>query len=113
MFHTTTKLEQTCRAMSPSYYKFVRELQHENVLFVDCPVTSQNAELHSALGVTAIPSAHIYHPLAGGLVESSRMSRAHYSRYEATVRSYVAGLCPLEYTGDVISSPLSLEYATV
>jgi hypothetical protein len=99
--------------MSPSFYRFVRELEHENVLFVDCPVTSQNAELHSALGVTAIPSAHIYHPLAGGLVESSRMSRAHYSRFEATVRSYVTGLCPLEYTGDVVSSPFSLEYATI
>ena len=91
--------------MAPSYYKLSNDLENQNVKFVDCPVTPKNAELHTALGITTIPFAHVYHPEIG-LVEERKLSRArsNYSNFEKVVKSYVEQSCHVPDDGDY-SSP--------
>jgi hypothetical protein len=91
----SSSLSQACKAMTPSYYKFTRDLEDANIKFVDCPVTSDNAGVHQGLGITSIPFAHVYHPEAG-LVEERKLSRRHYSSFEQVVKSYVSQSCDLK-----------------
>jgi thiol-disulfide isomerase/thioredoxin len=82
---------RSCKAQAPSYYKFTRDYaETENVKFVDCPMTSINSELHTTLGITSIPFAHVYHPDAG-LVEERKLARKSYSNFEKVVKTYIEG----------------------
>jgi hypothetical protein len=98
--------------MAPSYYKLSNDLESKNVKFVDCPVTPKTAELHTALGITSIPFAHVYHPDVG-LVEERKLSRArgNYSNFEKVVKTYVEQSCDVTEEGDY-SSPWKEEVSS-
>jgi hypothetical protein len=68
--------------------------KYPNVVFVDVPVTNENANLHQGLGVTSLPFAHIYHPSAG-LVEERRMTRKFFPEFESSLHSYIIGSCDI------------------
>lgn len=78
--------------MAPLYYRLAN--QYPNVVFVEVPVTEQNANLHQGLGVQALPFGHIYYP-QGGLVEEQSISRKNFSRFEKKLKSYISGSCEL------------------
>jgi hypothetical protein len=66
-----------------------------NVIFVEVPVTEENAALHQGLGVPSLPYAHIYHPEAG-LTEKLKISRKHLSDFANKLQTYVSGSCELK-----------------
>lgn len=66
-----------------------------NVIFVEVPVTEENAALHQGLGVPSLPYAHIYHPQAG-LVEELKISRKHLSDFANKLQTFVSGNCELK-----------------
>ena len=68
---------------------------YEDVLFVDVPVTPENANLHQGLEVPSLPFAHIYHP-DGGLVEEMKLSRKYFATFAKTLKSYVDRQCDVE-----------------
>mmetsp|Transcript_61488 Transcript_61488/g.150504 ORF Transcript_61488/g.150504 Transcript_61488/m.150504 type:complete len:379 (+) Transcript_61488:451-1587(+) len=57
---------KACQATLPQFARSCSEFP--NVQFVHIPVSHKNIQLHQGLGVASLPSAHIYHPVAG-LVE--------------------------------------------
>eukprot|EP00529_Nitzschia_sp_RCC80_P000065 CAMPEP_0113497926 /NCGR_PEP_ID=MMETSP0014_2-20120614/30880_1 /TAXON_ID=2857 /ORGANISM="Nitzschia sp." /LENGTH=379 /DNA_ID=CAMNT_0000391877 /DNA_START=245 /DNA_END=1384 /DNA_ORIENTATION=- /assembly_acc=CAM_ASM_000159 len=57
---------KACQATLPQFARSCSEFP--NVQFVHIPVSHNNIQLHQGLGVASLPSAHIYHPVAG-LVE--------------------------------------------
>jgi thiol-disulfide isomerase/thioredoxin len=89
---------RACRAVAPLYYKMAQSYPH--VVFVDVPVTQENAKLHQGLGVPSLPYGHIYHP-QGGLVEEVRISRKQIGEFHHKLQSYVLGRCDLkDYDND-------------
>lgn len=84
---------KACKAIAPSFYRLASV--YENVLFVDVPVTPENANLHQGLEVPSLPFAHIYHP-ESGLVEEMKLSRKYFSAFAKTLKSYVDGGCDVE-----------------
>jgi hypothetical protein len=54
--------------------------KYPDVIFVDVPVTNENANLHQGLGVPSLPFGHIYHP-AAGLVEELRLTRKLFPEF--------------------------------
>ena len=54
---------------------------HKDVVFVDVPVTQDNAVIHQGLGVPSLPFGHIYHPQAG-LVEELKLTRKDIQDFE-------------------------------
>jgi thiol-disulfide isomerase/thioredoxin len=83
---------QACKAVAPHFYHLANE--YPDTIFVDVPVTNDNAALHQGLGVPSLPFAHIYHPSAG-LVEELRFTRKHVPDFTKTLESYVKGSCSL------------------
>lgn len=65
-----------------------------NVVFVEVPVTEENAALHQGLQVPSLPYAHVYEP-STGLVEELKISRQHISEFSDKLQSYVTGSCNL------------------
>jgi hypothetical protein len=68
--------------------------KYPNVVFVDVPVTNDNANLHQGLGVPSLPFGHIYHPSAG-LVEELKLTRKFFPEYEQSLHSYYTGSCDI------------------
>lgn len=66
-----------------------------NVVFVEVPVTDENATLHQGLGVPSLPYGHIYHP-TGGLVEELGIARKAISEFGHKLQTYVTGSCELK-----------------
>lgn len=93
---------KACKAIAPSFYRLATI--YEKVLFVDVPVTPENANLHQGLEVPSLPFAHIYHP-AGGLVEEMKLSRKFFGKFARTLKSYVEGQCEVE--DDLTSGKIS------
>lgn len=83
---------KACKAMQPVYYKLATKFT--NVLFVDVPVTEENASLHQGLGVPSLPYGHIYSP-TGGLVEELGITRKTISEFGQKLHAYVTGSCEL------------------
>lgn len=83
---------QSCRAMAPGFYRMAN--LYPNVLFIEVPVTTKNADLHQGLEVPSVPFGHIYHPQAG-LVEEMKISKKFFSKFEDTAMTYVHGYCDL------------------
>lgn len=81
---------KACKAIAPSFYRLATT--YTNVVFVDVPVTPNNANLHQGLGVPSLPYGHIYHP-TGGLVEELKMSRKYFPQFAEALRTYVDGQC--------------------
>ena len=69
-------------------------VKHPDAIFVDVPVTNENASLHQGLGVPSLPFGHIYHPTAG-LVEELRFTRKLVPDFHKTLESYITGSCEL------------------
>lgn len=84
---------QACRAIQPMYYRLAN--MFTNVIFVEVPVTEDNAALHQGLGVPSLPYSHIYEPNTG-LVEELKISRQHISDFANKLQSYVTGACELK-----------------
>jgi hypothetical protein len=68
--------------------------KYPDVVFVDVPVTNDNANLHQGLGVPSLPFGHIYHPSAG-LVEELKLTRKFFPDYEQSLHSYYTGSCDI------------------
>jgi thiol-disulfide isomerase/thioredoxin len=84
---------KACKAVAPLFHRLTSE--YPNVMFVDVPVTEQNANLHQGLGVPCLPFGHIYHPTSG-LVEELKLSRKVFSTYAKVLKTYVEGECLVE-----------------
>ena len=65
-------------------------------MFVDVPVTPENADLHQGLGVPSLPFGHIYHPTRK-LVEELKISKKHFPFFARTLKTYIDGECVLHY----------------
>jgi hypothetical protein len=64
---------------------------HKDVVFVDVPVTQENAVIHQGLGVPSLPFGHIYHPQEG-LVEELKLTRKDIQEFEDAMIRTKAGL---------------------
>lgn len=84
---------KACKAIAPSFYRLATI--YPDLLFVDVPVTQENANLHQGLGVTSLPFSHIYHP-SGGLVEELKISKKFFPHFARTLKSYTTGSCDLD-----------------
>jgi thiol-disulfide isomerase/thioredoxin len=83
---------KACKAVAPHFYHMA--VKNPNTIFVDVPVTNDNASLHQGLGVPSLPFGHIYHPTAG-LVEEVRLTRKFVPEFAKTLEHYIRGSCPL------------------
>ncbi len=70
---------------------------YPDLLFLEVPVTNQNANLHQGLGVPSLPYGHIYYPEAG-LVEEMKISKKYFGNLVKRVRWYHDGFCGVEET---------------
>eukprot|EP00571_Detonula_confervacea_P011122 CAMPEP_0172306924 /NCGR_PEP_ID=MMETSP1058-20130122/7887_1 /TAXON_ID=83371 /ORGANISM="Detonula confervacea, Strain CCMP 353" /LENGTH=276 /DNA_ID=CAMNT_0013018965 /DNA_START=364 /DNA_END=1194 /DNA_ORIENTATION=+ len=84
---------KACKAIQPAYYRMASLYPH--VIFLEVPVTNQNANLHQGLEVPSLPYGHIYSPEAG-LVEELKISRKHFHNLVKMVRWYDEGECKLD-----------------
>jgi thiol-disulfide isomerase/thioredoxin len=90
---------KACQAAVPHFYRLARA--HPDVTFVHVPVTSTNVNLHQGLGVTSLPSGHLYHPTAGLVEDRLRLTKRTIATDVATIlRSYQEGRCDLPTDGD-------------
>eukprot|EP00553_Chaetoceros_curvisetus_P000353 CAMPEP_0204630854 /NCGR_PEP_ID=MMETSP0717-20131115/21379_1 /ASSEMBLY_ACC=CAM_ASM_000666 /TAXON_ID=230516 /ORGANISM="Chaetoceros curvisetus" /LENGTH=168 /DNA_ID=CAMNT_0051648241 /DNA_START=318 /DNA_END=824 /DNA_ORIENTATION=+ len=83
---------KACKAIAPSFYRL--SVTYPDILFVDVPVTPENANLHQGLGVPSLPFGHIYHP-EGGLVEELRISKKYFPAFARALKSYSEGSCSI------------------
>lgn len=83
---------KACKAIAPAFYRLA--ITYPNILFMDVPVTPENANLHQGLGVTTLPFGHIYHP-TGGLVEETKISKKHFARFAQVLKTYIDGKCEI------------------
>ncbi|KAL7575978.1 hypothetical protein ACA910_000767 [Epithemia clementina (nom. ined.)] len=67
---------RACKAATPLFDMLAHQFPDLN--WAEVPVTKQNSALHQGLGVTTVPSGHIYVPGAG-LVEELRMKQVFTS----------------------------------
>jgi hypothetical protein len=81
--------QQACKAVTPLFYRLAT--LHEDIVFVDVPVTQENAVIHQGLGVPSLPFGHIYHPQAG-LVEELKLTRQHIQDFEDALLKTKANL---------------------
>ena len=88
---------RACKAVAPLYYHLAN--RHPDMVFVDVPVTEQNAALHQGLGVPSLPFGHIYHPQAG-LVEELKLTRKHIAAFDRKLTTYSQGYCDLPSEDD-------------
>jgi thiol-disulfide isomerase/thioredoxin len=72
-------LLQACKAVAPLFYRLAG--QHRDIVFVDVPVTQDNAVIHQGLGVPSLPFGHVYHP-SQGLVEELKLTRKDFHEFE-------------------------------
>lgn len=84
---------KACKAIRPAYHRMAS--LYPNIVFLDVPVTNDNANLHQGLAVPSLPYGHVYHPDAG-LVEETKMSKRYFRNLVRTVRWYDEGKCGLE-----------------
>lgn len=84
---------KACKAIAPAFYRLAS--LYSNTLFIDVPVTPENANLHQGLGVPSLPYAHIYHP-NGGLVEEMKISKKHFPNFARSLKFYVQGGCNID-----------------
>lgn len=84
---------KACKAIAPAFYRLATK--YPNVLFVDVPVTPENANLHQGLGVSSLPFGHLYDP-TGGLVEEMKMSKRFFPAFARALKMYADGICDIE-----------------
>mmetsp|Transcript_26264 Transcript_26264/g.53247 ORF Transcript_26264/g.53247 Transcript_26264/m.53247 type:complete len:337 (-) Transcript_26264:422-1432(-) len=86
---------KACKAIQPLYYRMAAH--YPELLFLEVPVTNQNANLHQGLGVPSLPYGHIYYPEAG-LVEEMKISKKYFGNLVKRVRWYQDGFCGVDET---------------
>lgn len=84
---------KACKAIQPAYYRMAS--LYPQIIFLEVPVTNENANLHQGLDVPSLPYGHIYHPQAG-LVEELKISRKYFRNLVRLVRWYDQGECKLD-----------------
>ncbi|KAL7430697.1 hypothetical protein ACHAXH_004417 [Discostella pseudostelligera] len=84
---------KACKAIQPSYHRLAT--LYPNMIFLEVPVTNDNANLHQGLEVPSLPYGHIYHPTSG-LVEEMKISRKYFHNLVRMVKWYDDGMCNLE-----------------
>lgn len=72
--------------MAPAFYHLATK--YKDTIFVDVPVTHENANLHQGLGVPSLPYGHIYQP-GLGLVEELRMVKKQVPEFEEKLCSLI------------------------
>lgn len=92
-------LNKACKAIAPAFYRLAS--LYSDALFIDVPVTPDNANLHQGLGVPSLPYAHIYHPISG-LVEEAKISKKHFPNFARSLKFYVQGVCSIEDAPDML-----------
>ena len=93
---------QACKAIQPSYYRMASIYPH--IIFLEVPVTNENANLHQGLEVPSLPYGHIYYPNAG-LVEELKISKKYFHNLVKMVRWYDSGECGLDdYVPQVVDA---------
>lgn len=91
---------KACKAIAPSYYRLATT--YKDALFVDVPVTPENANLHQGLGVPSLPFGHIYHP-TGGLVEELKIAKKNFPKFARVLKYYLDGKCDVEEYEEIMS----------
>lgn len=84
---------KACKAIQPAYHRMAALYPH--IVFLEVPVTNENANLHQGLDVPSLPYGHIYHPDAG-LVEELKISKRYFRNLVRMVRWYDEGECQLD-----------------
>lgn len=92
---------KACKAVKPEYYRLAKKLAPD-VVFVEVPLTKDNAYLHQGLGVPTVPYGHIYHPEAG-LVEEQSISKKNFRRFKKKLNSYIDRECDLDDYQDIVA----------
>lgn len=106
---------KACKATKQYYYSLANrfnELKHNNICFVDVPITDKNVDLHQGLGIPSIPYGHIYipdnnnnkdgqdhdHHEGGLIVEEFRMMKKVYKNHKVStlLNWYTQGYCNLK-----------------
>jgi thiol-disulfide isomerase/thioredoxin len=85
---------KACKAIAPSFYRLAATFP--DAIFVDVPVTPENANLHQGLGVPSLPYGHIYHP-TGKLVEEVKISKKYFPDFAKVLKTYIDNECPVVY----------------
>ena len=75
---------QNCKRTEPSFNRFVR--RNPNIAFVNIPFTKNNADLHMALNVSAVPYGQIY--ISSKLVDEMSLTMKNWSHFEKSVKQY-------------------------
>ena len=88
---------KACQAVAPLFYRLAT--LYPDAMFIDVPVTENNASLHQGLGVPSLPYAHIYHPMVG-LAEEQKLTRNYIQSFKEKLHSYTSGSCPIRYDDD-------------
>lgn len=86
------------------------------MLFLDIPITKENADIQRELKVRAVPYGHIYYPwdsknsknhdsshetnsniskVGYALVEELKMGKMYWSDFEDIFKTYTSGLCQI------------------
>jgi len=84
---------KACKAIQPAYYRMAS--LYPQIIFLEVPVTNENANLHQGLDVPSLPYGHIYYPQAG-LVEELKISRKYFRNLVRLVRWYDQRECNLD-----------------
>lgn len=105
---------KSCQAIAPKYKRLAR--LNKNVLFLDIPITKENAHMQKELKICAVPYGHIYYPSGStngenhdsshetntniskvgyALVEELKMGKMYWSDFESIFKTYTTGLCQI------------------
>jgi thiol-disulfide isomerase/thioredoxin len=99
---------KACQQAVPYFYALCK--QFPSIKFVHVPVTQKNVALHQGLGVTKLPSGHLYHPSAGLVEDNLKLTKKRLGGGEVLrlLKFYQEGSCSLQDIGDV-TNPFVVE----
>jgi thiol-disulfide isomerase/thioredoxin len=99
---------KACQQAVPYFYALCK--QFPSIKFVHVPVTQKNVALHQGLGVTKLPSGHLYHPSAGLVEDDLKLTKKRLGGGEVLrlLKFYQEGSCSLQDIGDV-TNPFVVE----
>ncbi|KAL3914700.1 MAG: hypothetical protein SGILL_005995 [Bacillariaceae sp.] len=93
---------KACQAAIPWFHRSAEK--YPSIKFVHVPVTTANLNLHQGLGVSRLPSGHVYHPTEGLVQEDIRFTKkclaGANSEVSRLLQWYVQGSCDLLGVGD-------------
>ena len=107
---------RACKAVQAKFQRLSRQYadaaaassQRPKVQFVQVPLTSETAVLHTGLGVPSLPYGHIYYN--GLLMEERKINKHVFDEFEAVLQTYVQGSCPVQYNNDNTEGGVVVEW---